>query len=134
MIGGFNNGGFDLKLSIAKIKLRQIKVLYIKVQKRCPKTIVHALKLLKYNQHWLYFLTFISIIGLTDTQGGLVSGGREEGREVGRGEGGKEGGREEGGSYEKLQCTVHIQYTHMYMYLFLSLSLSPSSRFFIMVW
>ena len=55
------------------------------------------------------------------TQGGLVSRGKE-------GEGGR---GEDVGSYEKLQCTVHIQYTHMYMYL----SLSPSSsRFFIMVW
>ena len=65
MIGGFNNGNFDLKLSIAKIKLHQIKVLYSRVQKRCPKTIVHALKLLKYKQHWLNFLTLISIIGFT---------------------------------------------------------------------
>ena len=65
MIGGINNGNFDLKLSIAKIKLCQIKVLYSGVKKRCPKTIVHALKLLKYKQHWLNFFTFISIIGLT---------------------------------------------------------------------
>ena len=121
MIGGFNNGDFDLKLSIAKIKLCQIKVLYSRVQKRCPKTIVHALKLLKYKQHWLIFLTFISIIGLTGHSGRVGKWG--------------EGGGRKGRNYEKLHCTVHIQYTHMYMYL--SLSLSPSSstcRFFIMVW
>ena len=28
MSGGFNNGNFDLKLPIAKIKLHQIKALY----------------------------------------------------------------------------------------------------------
>ena len=39
MIGGFNNGDFDLKL------------------------------LLKYKQHWLNFFTFISIIGLTGHSG-----------------------------------------------------------------
>ena len=81
MIGNFNNGDFDLKLSITKIKLCQVKVLYSRVQKRCLKTIVHALILLKYKQHWLTFFTFIIIIGLTGHSGRVGKWG-EGGREL----------------------------------------------------